>query len=83
MNPVREQFGQGLIDQPMPLNAILAGKSRRDDLDGEVAFAARIMPGMAAMASAVVGHGEPFGGQGGAKPAFDFGRYRPGGSLRH
>src|SRR3546814_19693319 len=41
------------------------------------------MPGMAAMLLAVVDHGEPFGGQGGAQPGFDFGGDRAFQNLGH
>jgi hypothetical protein len=44
-----------VVDRPLPLQAGQAGEALRDDLDAEVALAAAVVAGMAAMARAVVG----------------------------
>jgi hypothetical protein len=83
MDAFAQQLAQRRIDQPVALHARRAGEGTRHDLHREVAFAARIMAGMAAMMRAVIDHGEPFGGQGGLQPLRDLGRDRPGGKLFH
>jgi len=42
----------------VPLDAILSRERRRHDLDREVALAARIVAGVAAMLGRIVDHGE-------------------------
>ena len=54
MDALSQQLGEGGVDRALPLNAAHAGKARRDDLDREMAFAARIMAGVAAVQLAVV-----------------------------
>jgi len=83
MDPLAQQLTQRLIDQPVPLDARLPGKSGGAHLHREVAFAARIVPGMAVMMRAVVGHDQPFGLEGGLQGLRDFGRDRAGGMLVH
>ncbi len=83
MHPLRQQIAQCAIDQPVPPHAALAHEDPSLDLHGKVAFAARIVAGMAAMLLAIVDHDKPGGGQGGAQPLFDFGRYRAGFKLGH
>ena len=54
MHPLGEQVGQRRIHRALALDPVHAGESRRDDLDREVTFAARVVPGVAAMHLAVV-----------------------------
>ena len=51
----------------------MPAKARRFDLDGEMAFAAAVMAGMAAMLVAVVDHGETGGSERRAQALVDFG----------
>jgi hypothetical protein len=83
MHPLAQQRAQRIVDQPVALHAGCTGKGARHDLHREVAFAARIMSGMAAMLGAVVDHGEPFGRKGSLQQLCDLGRDRPGGMLLH
>src|SRR3712207_2822018 len=54
VDPLLEELGKRRIDRALPLKAVHARKLGRLDLDCEVAFAARVMAGMAAMLFAVV-----------------------------
>lgn len=83
MDAIAQQIGQRMIDEAVPLDAILSRKCGGNDLDGEMAFAARIMTAMAAMLDAVVDHGEPLGRQSGLQQMFDLDGDRAGGSLCH
>ena len=56
MDPLSHQIAQGVIHRALPLKPALACEHRRFDLDGDMAFAAAVMPGMASMAIAVVDH---------------------------
>jgi hypothetical protein len=76
-----EEIGQRRVDGALTLDAVLAGEGGGDDLDREMAFAARIVAGMAAMPVAVVDHGEPFGSEGGAKALGDFLGHGAGASI--
>jgi hypothetical protein len=78
-----EQVGQGLVDHALAGDAALPFEGVADHADGEVAFAARIVAGMAAMFLAVVDHVERGRGKGGKQPLFDFGRDRPLRSMVH
>lgn len=73
MDPVPEQVGQSVVDGPLPLDPAHPAETLRHQLDGEMALAAAIVAGMAAMIGAVVGHDEMCGIEGGAQPALDFG----------
>ena len=79
MDPLLEQVGERRVDRALPRQPAHACEARRDDLDGEMAFAARIMAGMAAMRLAVVADekmrrterfGQAFGDFGGDRPGF-------------
>jgi len=83
MHSLGEEIAQCGIDHPLALDAILTAEGGRDDLDREVTFAACIVAGMTGMVCAVVDHGEPFGGQGGTQPPFDFGRDGASGRFDH
>lgn len=63
MDALRQQVGKGAIDRPLPRHPILADEGGAFDLDGEMGFAARIMPGMATMPFAVVDDGKTGGGK--------------------
>ena len=60
----------------------MPAKARRLDLDGEMAFAAAVVAGMAAMLGAVVDHGETGRSEGGAQALLDFGGDGAGESMR-
>ena len=53
-----QQIGQRGVHHPLSVDAGTPIECGRDDLDREMAFAARIMPGMAAMLVAVVDDGQ-------------------------
>ena len=83
MDAFCQQPGERLVDQPVPPHARLPGERGGDDLDREVAFAARIVARVAAMLGAVIDHGEPFGREGGLQQAGDLGRDGPGFNCVH
>lgn len=76
MDTVAEQFGQRCIDHALPGDAVPALERGAHHRHGEVAFAARIVPGMAAMLFAVVDHGKMRRGECFGQALFDFGRDR-------
>lgn len=58
MNPLLQQIGERGIDRALTLDAAHAREAGGDDLDREVAFAARIVARMAAVQLAVVANDE-------------------------
>ena len=83
MDAFDQQLGQCLVDQSLPRHAVQSLERGGGDLDGEVAFAACIMAGMAAMLLAVVADDEPCGRQGGGEATRDFGGDGAGGGAVH
>lgn len=83
MDALDQQLGERLIHQPLAGDAIQALEGGRDDLDGEMALATRIMAGVAPMLLAVVDHGELCRRQGGGEAAGDFGGDGASGSCGH
>jgi hypothetical protein len=72
MDSIGEEFGKRCIHRPLTLDTIHAGKSGGYDFHGEMAFAARIMTGVAAMQFAVVTNDEMCRFEGYHEPAGDF-----------
>lgn len=58
MDALGEQVGESVIDQPLARDAVQSGESRAFDLHREMAFARPIIPQMAGVEVAVVGHDE-------------------------
>lgn len=58
MDPFGQQIGERMVDRPLPRDAVLPLECGAHDLHREMRFAARVVPGMAAMLLAVVDHGE-------------------------
>ncbi len=83
MDPLSHQVPQRVVHRALPLKPAFAGEDRRLDLDREMAFAAAVMAGMAAMSIAVVDHSKFIRSEGVAKAFLDFGRYRAGESAAH
>lgn len=81
MDTLGEEVGERGVDRALAFEAALADERLRDDLDREMAFAARIVAGMAAMLRAVVDHGEPFGSECRTKAFLDLAGHRPGASI--
>ena len=59
MDAVSEQIPKRRVDRPLALEPALACEGGRLDLDGEMAFAAAVVAGMAVVVGAVVDHLEP------------------------
>lgn len=74
MNALREQVGERLVDEALPGDARPPFERGAHHADGEMALAARIMAGMAAMLGTVVDHVERGGGERIGQSLFDFGR---------
>lgn len=83
MHALDQQIGKRLVHQTLARNTVQAFEDGGGHLDGEVAFAACIMAGMAAMLLAVVVDGELGRRQGGGEAAGDFGGDGAGGSCGH
>ena len=83
MDPVAQQIGQRAIHGALAGHPVLAGESGAFDLHGEMALARAVMAGMAAMAIAVVDHGETGGGERRGQAARDLGGNRAGGKFVH
>ena len=83
MDFVAQQIGERSVDRTLAGDAVLAGEGRALDLDGEVALARSAMAGMAAMALAVIDHGEAGGVQRGGQAAGDFGGDGASGKFAH
>lgn len=54
MDSFLQEVGKRCVDRALPRQSIHAGEGGRDDVHGEMAFAAWIVAGMAAMFLAVV-----------------------------
>jgi hypothetical protein len=54
VNALLQQFGERPVHRALALDAVHPGEEGRLDLDGEVALAARVVTGVAAMFLAVV-----------------------------
>lgn len=72
MNPLPRKVAQRGIDQPLALKPVHAREAVAFDFHGEVAFAAAVVAGVAAVAVAVVDHGKVGGGEGFREELFDF-----------
>ena len=83
MHPLLEEVGQRFVDRALALEAGQAGEAGGDDLHREMAFAARVVPGMAGMFRAVVDDREPLGSEGGAEAFVDFCGDGAGESIGH
>jgi hypothetical protein len=73
MDPALEHVAEGGVDRALAVDAAPAGKGFGLDLDGEMAFAAAIVAGMAVMLRRIVDHGEPGRRQGRAQAGLYFG----------
>lgn len=78
VDPVFHQIAERFIDRALPLKPAHPGKVGRFDLDREMALAAAIMPGVAAMPAAVVDHSKPGRSECFAQAFLDFGGDRSG-----
>ena len=76
MDAIAQQLGERGVDKPLPGEAALALKRLAHHRHGEMAFAARVVPGMAAMLLAIVHHGEVPGRERLGQAFFDLGRDR-------
>ena len=83
MDPVAEKVGERRVHGPLALHPPNPVESRRLDLDREVALARPVVSRMAAVAGAVVDHGEPCRLKGGAQPRLDLAGDGAGESLAH
>src|SRR5687767_6444882 len=83
VDPVPEQVRQGPVDRPLTLDPAHPGEALRLALHREVALAAAVVAGMAAMGGAVVGHDEMWGMEGGTQAAFDLRGNWAGERVRH
>jgi DnaJ-like protein len=83
MDALREDVGQGGVDGALALDAVQTFESGRDDLDGEMALAARIVAGMAAVQRAVVAHNEMGRSERLGETSGDFGGHGTGASVGH
>jgi len=72
MDPFPHEIPERRIDRALALQPAHPREPGRLDLDGEMAFAAAVVAGMAAMLRAVVDHGEPCRREGGTQAFFDF-----------
>ena len=73
MDALAHQVAERGVDRALALEAAHAGELGRLDLDGEMAFAAAVVAGMAVMPGAVVDHGEAGGSERGAQALLDLG----------
>ena len=83
MHPLAQQVGQRHVNEPLPRDAAQPGEPLAHHRHGEMAFAAAVMPRMAAVALAVVDNLEQRGGQRLGQALFDLGRHRPLRSFSH
>lgn len=83
MDLVAQKFGERGVDRALAGDSRLARKGRAFDLDGEMAFARSVMPGMATMLVAVVDDGEAGGGKRRAEALMDVVGDRAGGKFAH
>src|SRR5687768_7593082 len=80
---VAEQVGERRIHRPLPFHPAHPRESLGLHLHREMALAAAVVAGMAAVAGAVVGHDETCGLEGGAQPLLDFRGDSAGERLGH
>ena len=83
MDPLAHQVAERLVYLALPLKPAHAGKYLGLDLDGEMAFAAAVMAGMASMAVTVVDHSKFVRSESLAKAFLDFCGDRSGESCAH
>ena len=83
MDPLAHQVAERLVHFALPLKPAHAGKYLGLDLDGEMALAASVMAGMAAMVVAVVDHSKFARSERLAKAFLDFRGDRSGESCTH
>lgn len=83
MHALVEDVGQRRIDGALALNAVHAAKPGGDDLDGEMALAARIVAGVAAVRRAVVAHDQMGRSERLGETSGDFGGDWAGASVGH
>jgi hypothetical protein len=83
VDAVAEQVRQRRIDRPLALHPAHPFEPIGFDLDREMALAAAVVAGMAAVPGAVVGHGETGGSEGGLKALFNLERHGTGERLGH
>jgi hypothetical protein len=83
MDSIPQKIGERGVDRPLPFHPAHPFESLRLDLDREMALAAAVVAGMAAVAGAVVGHGEPCRSEGGAQALFDLPSDGTGERLGH
>lgn len=83
MDAFLQEIAERGIDGALAFEAGLAGEGGGFDDDGEMAFAAAVMAGMAAMPVAVVDHLEARRGEGGVEAGRDFGGDGAGESRWH
>jgi hypothetical protein len=83
MDPLAQQITQRFVHLALPLDAVEPGESGALDHDGEVRFAARIVPGMTGMVAAVVDHGELRRGERSSETGGDFGGDGAGSGIGH
>lgn len=76
MDALLHQVAQRLVHRALPLNPVHIFKLQRDDFDGEVALAAAIIPGMAAMLGAVIDDAQMDWPKGFGQSLFNFGSDR-------
>jgi hypothetical protein len=83
VDPLAHQVAERLVHFALPLEAVHAGEYLGLYLDGEMAFAAAVMPGMAAMAVAVVDYSKFVRSERLAKAFLDFRGDGSGESCAH
>lgn len=72
MDPLARNVAERPVDHALAFEPGDAGKSRAFDDDGEMGFAAAVVPGMAVVSGGVVDHLQPGGGEGGGEQLGDF-----------
>src|SRR5687767_12373803 len=83
MHPLVEQIAERMMDQPLALDARLAGKGRAFDPQGEMAFACRVVAAVTAVRLAVVDQLDPAGPKRRLQPPQHFTCDRTGGRSVH
>ena len=83
MDALVEQIAQGLVDQPLPLDARLAGKGGAFDHQAEMTFPGGIVTAVAAVRLAIVDQLDPAGRKRRVEPPEHFTRDRTGGWSVH
>ena len=72
MDSLAHQIAERRIHRALPLETAHSGESRRLDVDSEMAFAAAVVAGMAAMAGTVVDYVKPSGSEPVSQAFLDF-----------